>query len=361
MTQEAAYQIFSGTYSFPPELRQCVVPPLGKLSGDICARFCDEVKKASNLTSLEILCEYDAALLHRKLLHTTHIKTLKLATGMQANAPLAGVEEVSNFLAQNPTLNSVTFCHECSIHNLKILARGLKKNSGLKKLSFSRSKCGQEGVNVICASVPAQLSSLCLEDCSFSFVSPVIQLLSTNKNISSLDISENSLKAKEIMELLQFLEKNTSVTNLKMRRCGIRYTTGSIFKLLGTNNVIKSLDVSDQTLATKNFCDGLKLNTTLTSLKFNNSKIGSKGVGILLKSIKHNTSLQVLKIGGCFQGNSLSEDFHNWDFPLNLTSLDLSNNDFLPSHAESLSSLIRSSTSLKILHLVGKQKKKKKI
>jgi hypothetical protein len=141
------------------------------------------------------------------------------------------------------------------------------------------------------------------------------QLQQNNAGLTSLDLSSQSLTEQDIAQLAQALSTNTNLTSLDIsyNRIGAEGA-----KALSTNNSLTSLDVGWNEIGAEG-AKALSTNTCLTSLDVSRNQIGAEGA----KALSTNTRLTSLDIGcnqiGAEGAKALSTNTR-------LTSLDVSVN-----------------------------------
>ncbi|XP_068695464.1 protein NLRC5-like isoform X2 [Montipora foliosa] len=205
------------------------------------------------------------------------------------------------------------------------------------------------------SSTDLHLALSCILECKChgeNLQSKLLQILGQNFLVKDLDIY---IGATLLNLFCEFLKVNTCVTTLKLHfiKIGVAVTE-LLSEALKVNTCLTTLDMSWNKVGdagAEPLSEALKVNTCLTTLDLSNNEVGDAGAESLSEALKVNTSLTTLNLKfnevGAAGAESLSEALK---VNTCLTTLDLSNNKVGDAGAESLSEALKVNTCLTTLN-----------
>uniref|UniRef100_A0ABK0LWP8 NLR family, pyrin domain containing 5 n=1 Tax=Rattus norvegicus TaxID=10116 RepID=A0ABK0LWP8_RAT len=228
---------------------------------------------------------------------------------------------------------------ELTLTGYELISKLLLSASSLKCLSLARNKVGVKSMTSLgeaLSSSTCTLQKLILDGCDLIPVSchMLTSALSSNRNLTHLCLSNNSLGTEEVQQLCQFLKKpECALRRLILNHCNIIKDAYGFLALILANNrklthlsltmnpvgnsamkllcealkeptcYLQDLELVDCQL-TENCCEDLACMITTTkhlqSLDLGNNALGDKGVITLCKGLKQSSSsLRRLGLAAC--------------------------------------------------------------
>lgn len=237
-----------------------------------------------------------------------------------------GIRRLSRFLLMSKSITNLTLrSNNLSEKDIKEILTSLKESVSLRKLNLGKTGITEETAKDIGAyliSSKCQLSSLSLSDNSINSTALkyIVEGLSKNISLTSLDLNNNSLSGEDAINLLytiRTIQKERSDVVLSKSRQGL------------SSKLIKKLDIGNNTLLGKRFVVELTKMIAENSLllqELNVSNIGMEGK----------------------EGHSFLEAVKKNNF---LASLNIVKNDLDYASLKSLALNFRNSSTLAILHM----------
>lgn len=234
--------------------------------------------------------------------------SLKLSGPM----PLSAFEVLASALSQNTTLQSLDLSG-CRITSdkLQALVPALSENTTLRSLNLSR--CGIGSFDV---------TPLEIRPKAHSAVTALARALDTNTGLQKLYLKENHLGPMDVKELALTLERNHTLQELDLsdnhlqkvefsssqgchRSYNVNVVSDAVKDLahaLTINQGLRVLSLANSTIYGEEnalaLANAFAANNSLTELDLSMCWIGSAAIQALGKTLKENTSLQILKIQG---------------------------------------------------------------
>ncbi|XP_027715837.1 NACHT, LRR and PYD domains-containing protein 12-like isoform X2 [Vombatus ursinus] len=244
-----------------------------------------------------------------------------------------GLEQPQN---QPPKLPERNFLPEAYCQHL---AAALSANRNLVELVLYRNALGNRGAKLLCQGLRhpnCHLQNLRLKQCRISSAAcqDIALALRTNRNLTRLDLSRNTLGATGVMLLCEALQQPTChLQMLQLRRCQLDGAAcQELSKVLSTSQHLTELDLTGNALgdlglqhlcpglshpacklqtlwlkichltpsACQNLSSVLSTNQNLTELDLSLNDLGDLGVKSLCEGLCHSKSqLQTLRLGIC--------------------------------------------------------------
>ncbi|XP_063814230.1 NACHT, LRR and PYD domains-containing protein 12-like isoform X2 [Pseudophryne corroboree] len=191
-----------------------------------------------------------------------------------------------------------------------VLSAAITVNRSLTRLDLSRNTLLNSGIELLCEGLrhPACiLQDLTLQDCGLtsSCCDDLRSVLTTNRSLTTLDLSLNSLQSSGIKLLCEGLtEPDCALQYLRLRKCSL----------------------------TSSCCDDLRsvitTNRSLTRLDLSGNALGNSGIRLLCEGLRHPACvLQDLMLSGCAMKSSCCDHLRSViTTHCSLTRLDLSHN-----------------------------------
>ena len=162
--------------------------------------------------------------------------------------------------------------------------------SSISKLIFSNSNLTKEDFAFICPLIPAKLKELSMENLGIN-ASSINQFSKKmiNHRIQFLNLSHNPIGDESVWMLLDFIKKNTELTSISLRNCGL--TAQGIWPLL---NVIATrnfefVDISENEVRSAGadyIAQFLEMDPIIESFFVDNSQLSSGDVEMLFKRVE---------------------------------------------------------------------------
>jgi len=227
-----------------------------------------------------------------------------------------GAAAVCELLKRNTTLTFLDLTHnDIGVDGTMLIFEGLKTNHSLKALIITKDDKG------FCYGSARPDASR---------VQLVREIMTTNKTLTQLDLSESSFGQAAGPFIAESLKTNNTLVSLKLKNCGLDSNFGiAIGEALKVNTTLKSLDLSNNPLkreGSKPIALGFEKNHTLKALFISGVSFHKEAMLILSEALKVNTSLTVL---------------------------DVSYNEFGKKRTKMVSDALKENKSLKILILSG--------
>jgi len=251
---------------------------------------------------------------------------------------------ISNFLGKNNALKNLDISN-CGLgkKDVKNIAAALKDNTAVKVLNISynpipvsdNGSISDEGIIGFCESLQnnrtlkkLNLSRIVTSPGGSKLIGICADIIQFNKTLECLDISFNSLPYEAIELISIYLETNTTLLELVIKRCEISNSkTQLIAKAIKANNTLKKLDISCNVLendgilciadslkhhptlqklnlsmtrftdvGAEHIADALHLNKVLTKLDLSLNFSCDAGLASICESLKYNSTLQKLNV-----------------------------------------------------------------
>ncbi|XP_051017804.1 NACHT, LRR and PYD domains-containing protein 5 [Acomys russatus] len=243
------------------------------------------------------------------LIRNRHLRHLNLGnTPMKEDDMKLACEALRhpNCFLESLKLDSCALTHPCYV----MLSELLNSTSHLKSLSLAKNNVvekSMKSLGVALSSSECTLEKLILDSCDLTPVSCSIlaSALSSNKTLTHLCLSNNSLMTEEVRQLCQFMSNpECALQRLILNHCNIRGHSYGFLVLMLMNN------------------------RRLTHLSLTMNPIEDGGMKLLCEAIKQETcGLQELELVDCQLTNYCCEDLaHVITVNKHLKSLDLGNN-----------------------------------
>jgi hypothetical protein len=135
-------------------------------------------------------------------------------------------------------------------------------------------------------------------------IQDLAEALKTNKTITTLDLSHNTIDDEGARALADALKTNTTISTLDLRDNDIGdQGARTLSDALKTNTTISTLDLSDNDIGDQGaraLSDALKINTTISTLDLAANEIGDEGARALADLMKNNTQITKLDTSYAF-------------------------------------------------------------
>ncbi len=223
-------------------------------------------------------------------------KTLQELDLSHNHISASGLGYIANGLTHNTTLVKLSLCG-CSVSvtedNGPLLGEMLRENKTLQELDLTNSPIGASGLGYIAKGLKhnSGLVKLSLYKCFVSVTEgngPLLEeMLRENKTLQELDLTTNPIGASRLGYIAKGLRHNTGLVKLSLPWCSVGVTeyNGPLLE------------------------EVLRENKTLQELDLTNSPVGASGLGYIAKGLKRNTGLVKLSLYKCFvsvtEGNGL--------------------------------------------------------
>ena len=193
------------------------------------------------------------------------------------------------------------------------LAEVLTTNKHLEELNISDNPLGSDGIQQFMCALSANqgLKKLYIQNCKITSLSESFaEALATNEHLEVLDISGNKLCDDGIQHLAYAVRINQILKKLSLRHCSLTSLGAkSLAEMLTINKHLERLDISDNELGNDGIQylgHALQVNQQLKSLKlWGCNEITEFGFKYLVKYLQENHSLTDLEIPYQFQSTSL--------------------------------------------------------
>ena len=191
----------------------------------------------------------------------------------------------------------------------------LLKNT--ERLVLTDNPIENSGLTTLCESLSTNslLLNLSINNCSLSLEDhgAIPQLLRTNTTLQHLDLSNNIIGNIELNNICIALSNNTSLFYLNLSKCSLTISDDNgpaLYKLLSENKSLKFLDLSENAITT--FCHiaaGLAVNTTSAKLSLNNCTLNSQsGEELNTRELEQMPNIEIT-----------NKDLENVDRKMNIT------------------------------------------
>ena len=242
------------------------------------------------------------------LRQTTTLKSLILCKGDLFNLSPEG-------LSQNMSIVSLTLRNiKMNIEGFKAIKQILKDNRNLKSLdlrgAFHCINCPPKEEHSISCIIEGIRQNKSLKQLSLvNFQLFGLEKIGKNSTLNLLQLSKCNIDEEVAVVLKQVLIENTTLRELTLDDCiksmdvavvvaeGLHYNTGVVKLRLGNNghDVVRKL------------MEGLRTNSTLTSLRLWNVNIDKEGAKALKPILLENTTLRKMEIYNCFKSVDVAE------------------------------------------------------
>ena len=243
---------------------------------------------------------------------------------------------------------------------INLLVPVLKVNTSLSSLNLSNNSIRHKGAKSLAQAlrVNTSLSSLDLSGNSIDAegANSLAQALRVNTALSSLDLSKNSIDAEGANSLAQALRVNTSLSSLDLSKNPIDAEgANSLAQALRVNTSLSSLNLSNNSIrhkGAKSLAQALRVNTSLSSLDLSENPIDAKGAKSLAQALRVNTSLSYLDLSySSIHAKGAKSLAHALTVNASLSSLRLCRSFIGAEEANSLAGALRENNSLSSLDL----------
>ena len=227
--------------------------------------------------------------------------------GLKAKECIALTESIAGHMEQLKSLN-FSF-NRIGIQGSEFLGREVARSKLLRTLDVSNNCIGDLGVNEIAKGISnlIHLEHLNLSNNALGKTGMVVEcmenltsMLKSSPKLRVLDMSWNNLKGPAAEVLISGIGYNASLAkvNLSYNLLGTAGEGGATAAMafadaLLENQTLQELDLSHNVIEAKSaFClaFGLRLNTSLRTLRLEGNPIGSLGVRYLIKAMNENRS-----------------------------------------------------------------------
>lgn len=136
----------------------------------------------------------------------------------------------------------------------EILAEGIAANKNITSLNLHNSNINDEKLELICEALilNTSLKKLNISDNEIKHdVEPLCKMIRDNENIQSLDISYNDIEDKSMRVIVNAIAVNNSIKELNlasMGRSGIQKIDLEVIKILSTNKYLSSINLSNNNI-----------------------------------------------------------------------------------------------------------------
>ena len=229
------------------------------------------------------------------------------------------VQLIIDGLSHNTSLEKLNMsCSNFSSENVLHLASVLRVNTRLKSLHIRccniQSSDSVHLAKALEENTTTQLQTLCLTGNPIGSEGAVAfaNMLATNKSLAKLNMSWCSIQGEGAVCLAKAMEKNSSVTEFDISDNPIRSEGAVAFAdMLATNESLAKLDMKWCSIQGKGavaFASMLKKNQCLKTLDLNcDDSVGVEGALELIESLKHNRTLEELKLSKKCKPRSFSK------------------------------------------------------
>ncbi|EAY22751.1 Leucine Rich Repeat family protein [Trichomonas vaginalis G3] len=209
---------------------------------------------------------------------------------------------LSQMLANNLVLSELDLSMvEITVENVGTIASGLSKNTTLCELNLSNNNIQSRGVaQILPCLVSSRVSALRLsgnhlkDDCGTYFAN----FFKQNKNVNTIDISNNGLTARFIATIAPTITKCEAIKEFNLSKNPLTGRSAEIFsKIISANSTLKSLILQackiDLT-GIKEFALGLAQNRGLQVLNLSNNSLRDDGLDSLSRAFVSQRGLEQL-------------------------------------------------------------------
>ncbi|XP_067016921.1 protein NLRC3-like [Acropora muricata] len=267
-------------------------------------------------------------------------------------------------LAFNSTVKNLEL-HLCeqtlSPEDINLLTEVLTVNKSLYSLDLSNGHIGDEGANSLAQALRVNTSLFSLkmpfiQSIGAEGADSLAQALEVNTSLSCLNLNSDSIRAEGANSLAQALRVNASLSSLDLNFNSIGDEgANSLAHALSVNTTLSSLDLSYNCIYAKganSLAQALSKNASLSSLNLSGNSIGNEGANSLAQALRVNTSLSSLEM----RLNNIGDEgvislAQALMVNTSLSSLDLLRNCIHDEGANSLAQALRVNTSLSSLNL----------
>uniref|UniRef100_A0A7S4BUE3 Uncharacterized protein n=1 Tax=Chrysotila carterae TaxID=13221 RepID=A0A7S4BUE3_CHRCT len=248
-----------------------------------------------------------------KLKETFTSGTTRAITFDGCTFSVEGCKILAKALERNETLTAVEFSFVLAVgdESCKALADMLKVNKTLNSIEFTDCCVGAEGCKALVNALECNtsLTRLGLRSCPIGDegYKVLANALKTNTTLAEIDLAGNKYYvyqhcAEGVKSIISSLEKNTTLKNLKLERCGIdAETCEALGEMLQVNRTITHFSIAENAFGYEG-CEALALalhsNKTLTSVWLTRCDIDDDGCEELADMLKLNKTLESLWLDG---------------------------------------------------------------
>ena len=228
------------------------------------------------------------------LYHNSSLIKLNLCN---TNIEARGIVFIGKALEQNSTLQILNITNNTvnnTVNNTESFFKSLTHNTTLKILYYMNN---QINGNILDHLIHINLLKLYINNIGANSIEPEYiaeKLIGANSKLKLLDISDNHLSYRNIINIGRCLKHNTTLTSLILDRNNINIDGINIICSVLRNNILTHLSLQSNIITTRggtNIISALHNNTSLTSLDLSNNHIGLDGS--LDFTIALNATLQV--------------------------------------------------------------------
>ena len=201
-----------------------------------------------------------------------------------------------------------------TINSCKYVNKIISLSSFINNINISYNSFYNEGINNIFSyiNIKSKLVSLDLsqtninEDC----IKYISEKIDKNIILSIINLSFNNL-SKACIYLKDLLIKSTNIKVLKLISCKLSENINHLFKGLCKNNILETLDVSDNNImeyiVLTDLLNVFKENTKLKNFILDNNNINDIGINYIIKGIELNHSIKKLSL----KNNYITSEYVN--------------------------------------------------
>jgi hypothetical protein len=229
------------------------------------------------------------------------ISALKLNTSLKKIAlqgNRTGIVSITQSLKRNFSLRNITFWSlDCKDEQLVKDLIESTKNNKIEKFVVVYSKIGGDLLRELLA--VESFKSLKLVSCTSrsNDIRIIGEKLKTNRNLTHLDLSCNTISAQDMPYLVEALKFNKTLTRLNFTECEIQSESAQYFaEIIRTNSTLQDLNLDNNLFdsnALKTIGDAVSTNKTLLRLYIRHEKMGNV-LPAFTEALKVNKSLEYL-------------------------------------------------------------------
>lgn len=274
-----------------------------------------------------------------------------------------GIALISPGLQANGSINTLNLGHNgIGEEGCKYLIHSLEYNQSLKFLGLGGNCIVENGykyINEILKKIEIEEIDLHYNGCKGKGLNNMASFLEVNKSLKKIDLSGNNIKFDSSIDFFQGLNANSSITSMILKDNNLDYKTiyailnesmkctslsfidlsynnfneqscKAMYEYLKFNKNIKDIDLSHCNIGKglKFVAEGLKVNTSLKSIKLNYNDFPAQSIKHLISSLYMNLTLMTLSLEGNNIDDSSALDLAKFFIGAKtmITSVDLSNN-----------------------------------
>lgn len=273
------------------------------------------------------------------------------------------LELICEALILNTSLKRLNISSNDIRHNVDLLSKMIKNNEHVRSLDISRNDIDTKSMQIIADAIAVSNS---IEEVNLSYMGSmchhnidieVIKTLSSNKHLSSINLSANNISYQKLLSILECLDDGKNITSLNLSKnnslfnyhemisnisiehreaiyCMLANTNIKVLDLshiifnndilnilkkgIGKNTSIEHLDLSNSSLGNndnyqivESLCDIIKDNKVLRSLNLAKNYFSDKSLRLLINALETNKTLQVLDLSGHELGDRATKKLNN--------------------------------------------------